>query len=66
MSSASDRSSTAGPSAKAPPRLTDWLVGGGLLAAALGLLSIYAEGQLTHTVRFLFELVVYRDRILPF
>lgn len=48
------------------PGIRDWLVGGGLLALSLWLLAVYAEGQLHHTVHFLFDLLVYRDRILPF
>lgn len=49
-----------------PPGIRSWLAGGLLLAASLYLLSVYAEGQLGHTVRFLFEVLVYRDRIFPF
>lgn len=40
-----------------------WLAGGVLLVSSLYLLSVYAEGQLEHTVRFLFEILVYADRI---
>lgn len=43
--------------------IRSWLAGGVLLATSLYLLAVYAEGQLRHTVRFLFEILVYRDRI---
>lgn len=46
------------------PTFQDWLAGGALLSAGLYLLSVYTEGQLGHTFRFFFELLVYLDRIL--
>ncbi len=49
-----------------PAWLADWISGSLLLTAGLALLWVYAEGQLNHTVRFLFELIVYCDRILGF
>lgn len=36
------------------------------LAVCLYLMSVYAEGQLRHTVRFLVEALVHIDRILGF
>lgn len=49
-----------------PGTFKDWLSGSALLASGLYLLAIYAEGQLGHTVRFLFELLVNLDRILGY
>ena len=46
------------------PTAKDRLTGAVLLSACLGLLWVYAEAQLGYTVRFLFEIWVYLDRIL--
>jgi len=48
------------------PGIRSRLAGAVLLASSLLLLSTYAQSQLEHTVRFLFEILIDADRILPF